>query len=100
MGQPPQADPAPGSCRGEKVFVDYSGHTLEVIDVVKMRSAQIFAAVLGASKYTYAEASFSQSLPDWIASQVLAFFPFRRQGPANVERQSQTASPGLAFMSR
>ena len=55
---------------GEKALVDYSGHTLEVIEVVKMRSAQIFAAVLGVSKYTYAEASFSQSLPDWIASRL------------------------------
>ena len=60
---------------GEKLFVDYSGHTLEVIDGAtgEVRSAQIFVAVLGASNYTYAEASFSQSLPDWIGSHVRAF---------------------------
>jgi transposase len=60
---------------GEKLFVDYSSHTLEVIDGTtgEVRSAQIFVAVLGASNYTYAEASFSQSLPDWIGSHVRAF---------------------------
>jgi transposase len=60
---------------GEKLFVDYSGHTLEVVDGLtgEVRSVQIFVAVLGASNYTYAEASFSQSLPDWIASHVRAF---------------------------
>ncbi len=60
---------------GEKLFVDYSGHTMEVIDGLtgEVRTAQIFVAVLGASNYTYAEASFSQSLPDWIASHVRAF---------------------------
>ncbi|MEM9148291.1 MAG: IS21 family transposase [Pseudomonadota bacterium] len=41
-----------------------------------MRQAQIFVGVLGASNYTYVEASWTQSLPDWIASHVrmLAFF--------------------------
>jgi transposase len=60
---------------GDKLFVDYSGHTLEVIDGTtgEVRTAQIFVAVLGASNYTYAEASLSQSLPDWIASHVRAF---------------------------
>ncbi len=60
---------------GEKLFVDYSGHTMEVIDrhTGEVRTAQIFVAVLGASNFTYAEASFTQSLPDWIASHVHAF---------------------------
>lgn len=59
---------------GEKLFVNYSGHTMEVVDGLsgEVRSMQIFVAVLGASNYTYAEASFSQSLPDWIASHVRA----------------------------
>jgi transposase len=63
---------------GEKLFVDYSGHTMEVVDGLtgEVRSAQIFVAVLGASNYTYAEASLSQSLPDWIASHVRAFACF------------------------
>jgi transposase len=60
---------------GEKLFVDYSGHTMEVIDGLtgEVLSAQIFVAVLGASNYTYAEATFTQSLPDWISSHVRAF---------------------------
>ena len=60
---------------GEKLFVDYSGHTMEVVDGLsgEVRSTQIFVAVLGASNYTYAEASLTQSLPDWIASHVRAF---------------------------
>ncbi|MDG9696593.1 IS21 family transposase, partial [Streptomyces sp. DH17] len=37
---------------------------------------QVFVAVLGASNYTYAEASLSQSLPDWIGSHVRAFAYF------------------------
>jgi len=60
---------------GEKLFVDYSGHTMEVIDGLtgEVLTAQIFVAVLGASNFTYAEASFTQSLPDWISSHVRAF---------------------------
>jgi transposase len=38
-----------------------------------MREAQIFVAVLGASNYTYAEATWTQSLPDWIGSHSRAF---------------------------
>ncbi|WP_235818929.1 hypothetical protein [Vreelandella massiliensis] len=34
----------------------------------EIRKAQVFIAVLGASSYTFAEATWSQSLPDWIAS--------------------------------
>ena len=60
---------------GEKLFVDYSGHTMEVIDGLtgEVLTAQIFVAVLGASNFTYAEATFTQSLPDWISSHVRAF---------------------------
>nr|VFK25035.1 MAG: hypothetical protein BECKLPF1236B_GA0070989_14502 [Candidatus Kentron sp. LPFa] len=39
----------------------------------EIRSAQIFVAVLGASNYTYAEATWSQGLPDWISSHVRTF---------------------------
>lgn len=42
-------------------------------DTGEIREAQIFVAVLGASSYTYAEATWSQSLPDWIGSHVRAF---------------------------
>ncbi len=57
---------------GEKLFIDYSGDTVAVIDAAtgEIRSAEIFVAVMGASKYVYAEASWTQSLPDWIASHI------------------------------
>ena len=60
---------------GEKLFVDYAGQTVEVADVAtgEVRQAQIFVAVLGASNYTYVEATWTQSLPDWIASHRRAF---------------------------
>lgn len=60
---------------GEKLFVDYAGQTVEVIDsqTGEVTNAQIFVAVLGASNYTFAEATRSQSLPDWIGSHVRAF---------------------------
>lgn len=63
---------------GDKVFVDYAGQTVAIIDpdTGEIRTAQIFVGVLGASNYTYAEATWSQQLPDWIASHVrmLNFF--------------------------
>ena len=60
---------------GEKLFVDYCGLTLPVVnpDTGVIREAQVFVAVLGASSYTYAEATWSQTLPDWIGSHVRAF---------------------------
>ena len=60
---------------GEKLFVDYAGHTLPVIDprTGELRPTQIFVAVLGASNYTYAEATWTQSLPDWIGSHQRCF---------------------------
>lgn len=60
---------------GEKLFVDYAGQTVEVVDwrTGEIRQAQIFVAVLGASNYTYAEATWTQQLSDWIGSHVRAF---------------------------
>lgn len=60
---------------GEKLFLDYCGNTVPIIDAGsgELRAAQIFVAVLGASNYTYAEASWSQQLPDWIGSHIRAF---------------------------
>ena len=59
---------------GEKMFVDYAGATLEVIDGLtgEVRAAQIFVATLGASSYTYAEATWTQALPNWIGSHTIA----------------------------
>ena len=60
---------------GEKLFVDYAGQTLPIVDrkTGEIRAAQIFVGVLGASSYTYAEASWTQSLPNWLGSHVHAF---------------------------
>ncbi len=60
---------------GEKLFVDYCGHTIPIYsrDSDEVIDAQIFTAVLGASNYTYAEATLSQELPNWIGSNVRAF---------------------------
>jgi len=60
---------------GEKLFVDYCGATVPVIDAStgEVREAQIFVAVWGASNYTYAEATWSQGLSDWTGSHVRAF---------------------------
>lgn len=62
---------------GERLFVDYAGQTVPVLDrrTGELRPAQVFVAVLGASSYTYAEATWSQSLADWLGahSRALAF---------------------------
>lgn len=60
---------------GEKLFVDYAGQTVAVEDPVsgEIREAQLFVAVLGASNYTYAEATWTQGLGDWIGSHLRAF---------------------------
>jgi transposase len=60
---------------GEKLFVDYAGQTVPIIDpsTGEVIQAQIFIATLGASSYTYAEASATQDLPSWINSHVHAF---------------------------
>lgn len=61
---------------GEKAFIDYAGSTIPVVDNRTgeiMFEAAIFVAVLGASNYTYAEATRSQKLPDWLQSHVRLF---------------------------
>jgi len=60
---------------GEKLFVDYAGQTVTIIDssTGEAVEAQIFIAALGASNYTFAEASLAQDLPSWIRSHVHAF---------------------------
>jgi transposase len=59
---------------GEKLFVDYAGETVPLVDpqTGEITPAQIFVAVLGASSYTYAEAQLSQELEHWIGGHVRA----------------------------
>ena len=60
---------------GEKLFIDYAGHTAPIVNRMtgEINQAQIFVAVFGASNSTYAEATMTQQLPDWIGSHVRAF---------------------------
>jgi transposase len=101
---------------GEKLFVDFAGRTREVVDgrTGEIIPVQIFVAVLGASSFTYAEAAWSQKLPDWIAAHVRGFAYFGgaprqtvsdnlRAGPSNpdcratviIARSSALTSAGL-----
>ena len=59
---------------GEKLFVDYAGRTVPIYGARGEESfrAQLFVSALGASGYAYAEATRTQSLPDWLASHVRA----------------------------
>lgn len=59
---------------GDKLFVDYSGKKPTVVDpeTGEVIDVELFVAVLGASNYTYAEATRTQQVPDWIASNVRA----------------------------
>ena len=60
---------------GEKLFIDYSGLKGEITDrrTGKKRTVDIFVATLGASGYTYAEASENQKLESFIDSNINAF---------------------------
>jgi transposase len=60
---------------GEKLFVDYAGQTIPLQDSLtgQTHPAYLFVATLGASNYTFAEATLTQDLPSWIQSHVHAF---------------------------
>lgn len=58
---------------GEKLFVDYAGDTVPVVVdrlTGEIRAAEIFVAVLGASSFTYAQATWTQGLTDWLSAHV------------------------------
>ena len=60
---------------GERMFVDFSGDTMEIVDPLtgEIAKAQIFVTVLGCSGLLYVEATPSQDLPSWLAAHVHAF---------------------------
>ncbi|HBX37488.1 MAG TPA: IS21 family transposase [Pseudohongiella sp.] len=64
-----------GASSGEKLFVDYAGQTVPIVCPLtgQINPAQIFVATLGASGCTYAEATATQTLPDWLGSHVRSF---------------------------
>jgi transposase len=59
---------------GEKCFVDFAGQTVPILDVAGgiAQRAHIFVAVLGASNYTFACATASESMADWLGAMSLA----------------------------
>jgi transposase len=60
---------------GEKLFVDFAGHTIPIIsrETGEVTQAQIFVATFGASNFTYAEPCPSQDLRSWLGAHVRAF---------------------------
>ena len=60
---------------GEKLFVDYAGQTVPITcsGTGEIQEAEIFVATMGASNYTYAEATWTQAMPNWIASHIRCF---------------------------
>ena len=60
---------------GAKLFVDYAGQKPTMIEATtgEVITVELFVAVLGASNYTYAEATRTQQVPDWVASHQRAF---------------------------
>jgi transposase len=60
---------------GEKVFVDFAGDTIDIVDpgTGEVRAAKLFVAAMGASSYTYAEAVASEGLEDWIGAHTRMF---------------------------
>ena len=80
---------------GERMFVDYAGKKLAIMDGLTgdVMSAELFVAVLGASNYTYAEATLSQGLVDWIGSHTRAFAFF---GGVAAQTVSDNLKSGIA----
>jgi transposase len=89
---------------GEKCFTDYAGPTVPIVNpqTGEVRDASIFVGVLGASNYTYADASWSQAIPCWLRSHVRMFDYFggvtALEVPDNLKaavRKSDTYEPLL-----
>jgi transposase len=79
---------------GEKLFVDYAGDTVPIVDRLtgEVRGAQIFVAVMGASNFIYAEARWTQSLADWIGAHTrVALQPESELG--SLSRRSYSGNP-------
>jgi len=78
---------------GDKMFVDYSGKRPRIVDRVtgEVTEVELYVAVLGASNYTYAEATFTQRVPDFVASTVRAISFFGGATRAIVPDQLKSA---------
>jgi transposase len=81
---------------GEKAFIDYSGKRPAIVDGAtgEVREVELFVAVLGASNYTYLEATLTQRLHDFIASTIRALEYFGRAPFVLVPDQLRSAVSG------
>ncbi len=81
---------------GEKVFVDYSGKKASIVDGTtgEIIDVELYVAVMGASNYTYAEATRTQQLPDFIGSTVRALEYFGAVPAIIVPDQLKSAVSG------
>ena len=70
---------------GEKVFVDFCGDTIDIVDpdTGEVHGAKLFVAAMGASIYTYAKAVASERLEDWNGAHTCVF-----------RRREQSSGPG------
>jgi transposase len=78
---------------GEKLFVDWAGETVPVVDAVngEMRQAHLFVAALGASNYTFAEAFENTQLPSWVEAHMDAWEFFGGVARVTVPDNEKTA---------
>ena len=84
---------------GDKLFVDYAGDTVPVVVdrlTGERRGAQIFVAVLGASSFLYAEATWTQALGDWIEAHNRALL----RTPGGVTAPNERLDGGYADQER
>ena len=77
---------------GEKTFVDYAGQKPHLVDPTtgEVIEVELFVGVLGASNYTFAEATRTQQLPDWLGSHARMFHFFGGVSTAVVCDQLKT----------
>jgi transposase len=78
---------------GEKLFLDYSGKKPRICDpeTGEVTEVELFVGVLGASNYTFAEATHSQTVPDFCASTVRALEHFEAVPSIMVPDQLRSA---------
>jgi transposase len=62
-------------CAGEKLFVDWAGMSMEIVDAAtgEVTAHPVFVAALGASSFSYAEVCASQALTWWVQGHIHAY---------------------------
>lgn len=78
---------------GERTFLDYSGKKPSIVERAtgELREVELFVAVLGASSFTFAEATLTQQLPDWVSSNENAYHYFGGVTALQVSDQLRSA---------